>query len=781
MARLAITFAVATMAVTFTIAAFRSTAVLAETAPVIRDIKVTGNSRIEAETIKSHLSLAARQRYEAAKADESIKALFATGLFRDVHIDLQGATLAVSVVENPIVNRVAFEGNKEIKTETLSHDIQLKAQSLYTRARVQTAVQSILDEFRRQGFYATQVDPKVIELDHNRVDLVFEIQEGPNTKVAGINFTGNRSFTDSELRSVITTTESNLLDFLKSTSIYDPDHLNADRELLRRHYLKNGFADMRVASASADIDPEGKGIFLTFTIDEGPRYTFGAVDLEVKLPALNAEMLRAHVAGEMGDIYNAEQVEKTVDALTLAVTDKGQPFGQVRPRIERDPVSRTISVIYVVEQGPHLYIERIDIGGNRVTQDYVIRREIRVAEGDAYNKATIDQAKQRLMKLGHFKDVKIEKEKGSTPDHVVLTATVEEQSTGELGFAAGYSSNDGIIGEISYTERNFLGTGQYLQVKLSGGFVSSAFNVSWTEPHFLDRNLSFGVDAFLKNSDFTAASGYAVAGYADSKIGGSLRLGLPLTDSFSVATNYTLVRDNVYNLDPNASLAVKQIQGTAIISSVGYSLIYDTRDNRKKPTRGFYFQGTQDFAGAGGDVNYIRTTAEARAYYPVSQEIVLAGRTLGGTITGWGGQDVRIADAFYKGSETIRGFQSAGLGPRDAATGDALGGTTFYSATAELRFPLPFLPQDLGLSGAVFTDAGSLFGTDAQKFAAAYVAKHGGSNTLAVQDTSALRSSAGASIIWDSPIGPLRADLAGVLTKAPSDKTQVLGFGWTGW
>jgi outer membrane protein insertion porin family len=779
-ARLSVTFLAAAMALTFAIS-FRPTAVLAQEGPVIGDIKVTGNKRVEPETVKSHLTFAAGQRYDARKVDESVKALFATNIFRDVHVTLKGNVVVISVVENPVVNRVTFEGNKQVGADTLSQTIQIKARGPYTQGRVQAAVQQILDVYRHQGYYAAQIDPKMIELDNNRVDLVFEIREGPETKVAGINFIGNRSYSATELRGAIGTTESSLLDFLKSTSIYNPDQLNLDRELLRRFYLKNGFADIRVVSATADVDPDGKGFFLTFTIDEGPRYTFGAVDLDVTLPSLNAETLRSHILNESGRIYNAETVEKTVAALTSDLAKKGYPFGQVRARIDRDPVTRTISVVYVVEQGRRIYIDRIDIVGNSRTHDEVIRRELRVAEGDPYNKILVEQGRLRLLKLGFFKEVKITQEKSSAPDRINLTVAVVEQQTGELAFAIGYSTSQGLIGEISYTERNLMGTGQYLQVKLTGGYVENGFNLSWTEPRFLDRNMSFGVDVFVKNSDYTASTGYLVAGYEDFRVGGSLRYGLPLTDNFTVSTNYTLMLDTVYNLDPNASLAIKEIQGSALISSVGYASVYDTRNNPKKPTEGVYIKGTQDFAGIGGDVNYIRSTTDMRAYYPVTQDITLAARAQGGTIAGWGGQNVRIVDAFYKGGETIPGFAPAGLGPRDAATGDALGGTTFYSATAELRFPLPFLPQDLGLSGAMFTSAGSLFGTDAMKFANAYVAQHGGTNTLIVQNSSIVRASAGGSIIWDSPVGPLRADLSGILSKAPFDKTQAFGFGYSPW
>ena len=769
------------------VAALLASAVLwadahAESGAVIGQIRVTGNQRIDAETVKHYLTFKAGQRYDAAKADESIKALFATRLFSDVHIRREGSAVIVDVAEAQLIRNVAFEGAKDVTSDTLAKEAQLKASGLYTAARAQTDIQRILDVYRRQGYYGTQVEAKIIELDHNRIDLVYEIREGAVTKVAGINFIGNKSFSDAELRGAITTTESGLLDFLKPTSLYDPDRLNLDRELLRRFYLRNGFADMRVVSAGADADQEKKGFFLTFVVEEGPRYTFGTIDVELALKSLNADALRKRVLGNSGDIYNADLIEKSVEALTAAAAEAGEPFGQIRPRIDRDTNARTISVVFVVEQGPREYIERIDITGNHTTKDEVIRREFRIAEGDAYNKVMVEQAKQRIMRTGFFKAVKIEKEKGSAPDRTVLTVNVEEQQTGELSFAAGYSTANGVIGDVTYTERNLMGTGQYLQVKLEGSISGSeGVTVSWTEPRFLDHNLSFGVDAFIKNSDYTQASGYTIAGYEDFRVGGALRFGVPITDEFSVGFNYTLMLDDVYNLDPNASLAVKQIAGTAIISSVGYNLIYDTRNNKKKPTRGFYFKGTQDFAGAGGDVNYIRSTTEMRAYYPISDEITLAGRTTGGTIMGWGGQGVRVVDAFYKGSETIPGFQPAGLGPRDASTGDALGATTFYSATTELRFALPFVPQDLGLSGAVYTAAASAFGTDAQKFASAYAAQHGTTNTLVIQDSSALRSSVGASLIWDSPVGPLRADFSDVLTKAPQDKTQVFGFGYSPW
>jgi outer membrane protein insertion porin family len=739
---------------------------------VVRDIRVVGNRRIEPETVRSYLTFTVGQRYDSYKADESFKALFATGLFQDVKINLQGSTVVVTVVESPIINRVQFEGNKDVKSDTLAGEVQLKPRSIYSRARVQSDVQRILDVYRRQGYYAAQADAQIIELDNNRVDLVFEIREGPETKVVGINFLGNTAFSDSELRGVITTTESSILDFLKPTSVYDPDRFNLDRELLRRYYLKNGYADMRVVSAVADVDREGRGFFLTFTVDEGPLYKFGGIDVQSTLPSLNPAALSGLVMTTSGDVYNADLIDKTVERLTIAVAEQGYAFGQVRPRVERDPVTQTISVVYVVEQGPRVYIDRINIVGNIRTEDYVIRREIRVAEGDAYNKILVDQARQRLIGLGFFKDVKVNREQGAAPDRVILTFAVEEQSTGELSFSVGYSSNEGVIGEVSYTERNFLGKGQYLQVKVSGSFQSGQFDVSWTEPRFLDRNLSFGVDAFVRNTDYTDQ-----AGYQDLKIGGSVRLGFALLDNLWLNTNYTLYQDEVYDVNSAASLAVQQIEGTAVVSSVGYSLIYDTRNNRKNPSRGFYFAFTQDTAGVGGDINYIRSVGEVRAYYPLFKQVTIVGRAIGGNISGWDGQDVRIVDAFFKGGETIRGFETAGIGPRDKSTTDALGGKNFYAGTVEVRFPLPLIPDELGFSGAVFADAGSVFGTDANKFARSYALRKGISNTLVVQDDDSIRSSVGASLLWNSPVGPLRADFAYVITKEDYDKDQFFKFG----
>jgi outer membrane protein insertion porin family len=747
---------------------------------VIQSIQVEGNRRVEPETVRSYLSFSTGDPYDPAKVDESLKTLFATGLFQDVRIRRQGSTIIVIVVENPIVNEVAFEGNREIEDATLASEVQLKPRAVYTRARVQADVQRILNLYRKQGLYEAQVNPKIINLDNGRIDVVFEITEGPSTKIRGINFVGNHAFSDSQLRFVITTTRTNLLSFLKSTNIYDPDRLNLDRELLRQFYLKNGYADVRVLSATADLDRDGRGFFITFTIDEGARYRFGYIDIESALPSLDVKALHGAILTRTGRRYNAEKVEKTIEALTIKASEQGYAFAQVRPRFERDETNHAMNVVYVIDEGPRIYIERIDIVGNVRTEDSVIRRQFRLAEGDAYNRLLVEAARKRLRALGFFKSVDIDTKPGSAPDRVILVVTVVEQPTGELSFGAGYSTAEGIIGDISVTERNFMGKGQYVRLGFSGSLDRAQVDFSFTEPHFLDRNLAAGFDLFHKEVDLTN-----VASFKERDTGGNLRLGFPIADDTQMGLRYRFDREEIYDALTNASLAIKQAaaEGAVNVSSVGYTLAYDTRNIPQQPSSGIFASFSQDLAGVGGDVDYIKSVADARGYYPLTNRITLVGRVQGGDIEGWGGQDVRLLDLFFKGGETIRGFKQAGIGPRDACrspiTGqrvphclnDSLGGKLFWASTAEVRFPFPFLPESLGMQGAVFVDAGSLW--DPSGLAQSAVADEGSY----ILDGTQVRLSTGFSIIWQSPLGPLRADIADALLKTSFDKTEVFRFG----
>jgi len=736
----------------------------------IQAITVHGNKRVEPETVRSYLQFSTGSAYDPAKIDGSIKALFGTGLFSDVRIDRSGADIIVTVVENPVINQVAFEGNSEVDTETLRNEVQLKPRSVFTRARVQADVQRVLDVYRRQGRYAATVEPKIIELEQDRVNLVFEIAEGNATKVKGIHFVGNKAFSDSQLRDVISTTEKGWFDFLKGTAIYDPDRMNLDRELLRQYYLKNGYADVQVTAANAELDRDGSGFFLTYSIEEGEPYDFGTINVESTVASIDPVKFKGEVLTEAGDTYNAQLIDKSVEALTGAVSKDGYAFARVRPQAVPDPVTRKIALNYVIEEGPRVYIERINVTGNTRTKDYVIRREFKVAEGDAYNPLMVDQAKKRLTNLGLFKAVEVKRRPGSSQDRVVLDVELVEQSTGELSFGAGYSTAEGVIGDVSITERNLMGNGQFLRLQLSGSLKRQQVNLSFTEPRFLDRNLAAGFDLFHKQIDQAKQSGFE-----SRRTGGSLRLGFPISEKLWMQTSYTVSRDEIYKVQPRASLAIREAQGTSYTSMLGTTLTYDLRDDPRNPTKGFWFQTGADFAGLGGDVQYISLAAEARGYYPITDNITFVARAVGGAIEGWGGQNVRLIDLFFKGGETVRGFDRAGYGPRDLNTRNALGGQYYWATTAEIRFPIPFVPDNLGISGAVFADAGSLWGSNVSNLKQGCAA--GDTTRVCLADSSAIRSSIGASLMWQSPVGPIRMDFAKVLSKQSYDDEQFFRFG----
>lgn len=745
-------------------------------AVTIRKIAVYGNKRVEVETVLSYLQFVSGDQYDLYKVDNSLKSLFATGLFADVNISRKGGVVTVRVVENPIINKVVFEGNNEVDDATLASEVQLKPRAVYTKARVQSDTQRVLDVYQRQGLFTANVEPKIIKIDHNRINLVFEVTEGSKTTVKNINFIGNRAFSDSQLRDIVTTSETSLFSFMSSSNIYDPDRLNLDRELLRQNYIKNGYADARVISAVADLAPDGQNFFITFTIDEGELYRFGNIDLETSLTSLDPEMMRAKITTFPGEIYNASKIDKTTEAITVKAAEEGFAFAQVRPVVHRDPLARTIDINFIVEQGPRVYIERIDITGNSRTRDYVIRREFRLAEGDAYNRLMVKQAKTRLQALGYLKKVTVRRSRGSTSDRVVLNVSVLEDSSGELGFSAGYSSADGVIGDVSITERNLMGRGQFLQLKLKGSLTGKGqINLSFTEPRFLDQNLAAGFDIFHRIADLSDSSGYEKI-----ETGGKLRLGMPLTDEIRLSTYYRFLRREITDVNTGEEDRLKALGiedgDVKITSAVGYGLSYDTRNHFKKPTRGLYASLAQEFAGVGGDKQYIRTIAEGRAYYPITDSITFASRIMGGHISGWGSKKLDSSDGFTSNADLVRGFEAGGFGARsfDDTSGNgkwdagetyesAVGTEAFVGISAEIRFPFPFVPDNLGISGAVFADAGMLF--DPVR------------NADTVIDDDTIRSSVGASLLWDSPMGPLRMDFAYALTKEDYDRTQVFSFG----
>ncbi len=782
-------------------------------------IVVEGNKRVEAETIRSYFRGAGgSDRLDAARIDAGLKALYATGLFQDVRINQAGGRLIVTVVENPVINRVAFEGNKKVKDEQLSAEIQSKARGTFSRATVQSDVSRIVDVYHHGGRYDVRVDPKIIELPNGRVDLVFEINEGEKTGVADIIFIGNKHYSDYRLRDVIKTGITRWWSFLKSDDIYDADRIEVDRDLLRRFYLRNGFADVRIVSANGEYDPTKKGFIITFTIEEGDQYKFGAVDIQSTVNAVPPESLRPILRVSPGQIYNADLVEKSVEDVTIDVAKRGYPFASVKPRGDRDFEHHLVNVVFTLEEGPHAYIERINIRGNTKTRDYVIRREFDIVEGDAYNHALIDRAERRLKNLGYFKNVKISSEPGSAPDRVVVNVDVEEQSTGEFSFSAGYSTADGIIGEVAVGERNLLGTGDVARAAVQYGSRSRGFNLSYVEPYFLGERLALGLDIFAKQ---TTTATYV--SYTSSMFGGGVRLGIPITDYLSTSVRYQGYSqeiqlpqqfNNCNNINPDgvntfptpdqqnnaaiggpfatncyadgeASLAVRKelAAGAVFVSLVGYGFTYNTLDNTRNPTSGLLASISQDFAGVGGDVNFVKTTADIKLYDEILPDIVGLLRFQAGHATGWGGQGLRMLDHFQAGPNLVRGFAPAGFGPRDLTPGtnnDALGGSIFWAATVEFQTPLWFAPKDFGMKFATFVDAGQLLdyrGPTSWSVTGEQLTTCNNGVVGQLCNDTMVRSAAGIGLIWDSPFGPLRFDLAYPITKQSYDHTQIFRFG----
>jgi outer membrane protein insertion porin family len=738
-------------------------------------IVVRGNSRVEAETIRAYFTPGAGGRLDAAAVDEGLRRLYATGLFQDVRISRSGGQIIVSVVENSVINRVDFKGNKKVKDDALLAEVQSKARGPYSAGMVQADVQRINDIYRRTGRAAVSVEPKTTTAANGRVDLVFEIDEGAKTKIAQIDFVGNQAYSDGRLRDEMTTTRSNFLSFIKTSDVYDPDRLNADMELVRRFYMNRGYADFRVVSSVADFDEAKNAYFITVTVEEGAKYDFGEVDVESNVPDIDPASLRRLVQTKAGATYSAEDVDKTVEALSIEVATRGYAFARVRPRGSRDYETNRISVIYVVEEGPRVYVERINVRGNTRTRDYVIRREFDLAEGDAYNQALINRAERRLNNLGYFERVNISSEPGSAPDRVVVNVDVVDQATGEFSIAGGYSTADGIIGEVGIAEKNFLGRGQYVKLSGSWGEKSSGFEFAFTEPFFLGRRISAGFDVYQKSRDDTE-----YASYESEVLGGAIRFGLPITENLQLGLNYQAYnRDitipGVYkDNDPSngeASVGLKQAEGETFTSAVGYSLVYNSLDNNRNPSKGLYAEFKQDFAGVGGDVNFIRSTVDSRYYRELGGDFIGFVRVQGGHLAGWGGEDLRILDHFYKGPDLVRGFRTAGIGPRDlnSVNRDAIGGTAYVGGTLEVQFPIFGLPRDFGLKGALFADAGTLFGYEGQT-------DFGANGQISVWDEEDIRSSVGASLLWASPLGPIRFDYAYVLSSGDYDKEQAFRF-----
>ena len=741
---------------------------------VVQRIIVRGNERIEQSTVLSYLPIQPGEVLDPAKADLALKTLFRTDLFADVKIELQGSDMIVTVVENPIINKVVFEGNSGLKEDKLRDEVTVRPRGIFTRAKVQQDVQRIVELYRRSGRISATVTPKIVELPQKRVDLIFEINEGPKSGVLRVNFLGNKEFSDNDLRDVVVTEQSSWYKFFSNNANYDPDRLEYDKEQLRKHYRNRGFYDFRVVSAIAELAPDKNGFVVTYTLDEGKEYRFGKVTVETELQKLDKNVLQQLVPIRSGEIYQDEKIEAATDTLTFAAGAAGFAAVDVRPRYTPNRETGQVDVVFQVREGPRVYVERIDVTGNTRTLDYVIRREMNLVEGDAYNRALVDRSRNNIRALGFFKDVTIDEAPGGAPDRTRLAVKVEEQPTGELSFSAGYSSVDQLILDLGVTERNFRGRGQSLRARVSVGSLRQQIDFGFTEPRFLGRDLGAGVDLYSYRYDLTEYSAYKTV-----TVGGNIRMAFPLTLNSRMSTRYTLRQEDVQIDDaycdptmPLVSLSLCAQRGKYLTSLIGYTYLYDRRNDPINPTRGFRFDVSQDLAGVGGDVNYISTELTGAWYYGFNKDFILSVTGQGGYIAGWSGDTVRVNSRFYKGGNSFRGFETAGIGPRDTNFGrsDALGGRAYAIGSAELTIPTG-LPEQYGIKAALFTDVGTLgLLDDKDKL------KADGTVDPLIYDDMSLRATAGLSVFWRSPMGPIRFDFSQVLAKEDYDKTETFRF-----
>jgi outer membrane protein insertion porin family len=802
----------------------------AAVAQTLASIQVEGNRRVEIETIRSYFKPGPGGRLDQAAIDDGLKALIQTGLFQDVKINQAGGHLVVTVIENPVINRVAFEGNKKIKDEQLSAEVQSKPRGTLSRPMVQSDALRIAEIYRHAGRYDVRVDPQIIEQPNNRVDLVFTITEGVKTGVKSIEFIGNNTYSSYRLKDIIKTHESNLLSFLASGDVYDPDRVEADRDLIRRYYLKHGFADVQVVAALTEYDPEKKGFLVTFKIEEGQQYRVASVNFQSSIPTLDGNSLSSYSRVYVGSLYNAEALEKSVEEMQIEASRRGYAFAVVHPRGDRNFDAHTVSITFGVDEGPRVYIERINIRGNTRTRDYVIRREFDVSEGDAYNRALVDRAERRLKNLDFFKTVKITTEPGSSTDRVILDVDLEEKSTGDFSVSGGYSTTQGALAEVSISERNFLGRGLFAKASVTYGQYARGISLSFVEPYLLDYRVALGLDVFYRQQ---LANNYI--SYGTTTIGFSPRLGFALREDLSLQLRYSLYQqqitlpyqlDNCNNLagpaflptpayinqvlggvdptgnaqngllpgclaDGESSLPVRQelANGAEWTSAIGYTLNYNTLDNNKNPTDGLLVDFKQDFAGVGGDVSYLKSAIDAKYYTPLVGDLVGLIHLQTGMLNQVGSTNLRMLDQFQMGPNLIRGFAPNGIGARDltfypyTGTGDALGGTKYWGASAELQMPFWFLPKEVGLKGAVYADAGSLWDYQGPTSWAATGEVNGLVNgspckcAMVFDDTNVIRTSVGVGLIWASPFGPLRFDYAIPITKGKYDVVQEFKFG----
>lgn len=736
-------------------------------------ISVVGNRHIDSELIRSHFHADKDGSFHPENLDAALKSLYATHLFSDVKIRRLDTGIQVQVAENPLVEHVAVEGNKAIKDKDLKGILKSKENAPLSSAVVHDDVELMLEFYRRHGRFSAHIDPKTINNKNGTVSLVYEISEGARTGVKHIHFTGNHAFGAQKLNSIIKTGKTNVLSFLLDNDFYDPEKVEGDRELLLKFYRAHGYPDARVGPVQPQYDKTKNELTVTFAIAEGALYRFGNVAVKSELRDVRGAELESLLVTRGGNVYNSEAIDKTTEAILVKLARRGQPFAAVRPEIERVAGQPIVNLAYHVQQGPRIYVERIEIHGNKKTRDNVVRRELTFGEGSPYNPALVQLSERHLKKLGFFKTVKFERRAGSTSDRTVVDVQVEEEDTGQFSIAGGYSDVDGAVANVTLGDRNLFGRGQSASLSLDYGQYVKGFDLTFTEPYFLGQKVALGLELFARESDSNSNQSYTSTVY-----GGKIGFNAPMTDEIGLNLHYGLSNQSLA-LDPTRGIASIPVQQAAAagpqwVSYIGLTGTFDTRDDARHPSSGTFASATNDVAGLGGDVRFLRSTDDIKHYEPLTEDIVSVTHAQSGYIVPWGGQTLPLLNGFFGGPQLVRGFAVNGFGPRDVTPGttmDNIGGNAYWATSQEIQAPLPGIPPEFKLKGAVFADAGSLWGNAANYGPAL-------SQSLQVNNSRAVRSSVGAGLVWDSILGPLRVDYAYPLTKGPVDVTQRLHFGF---
>lgn len=731
-------------------------------AETLKNMRIQGTRRIEDATITNYTGMRIGQDVSAGDLDRATKTLFATGLFSNVDIQMNNGVATIKVEENPIVHEVFFEGNKALDDDVLKTEVQMKPRSVYTKTKVQKDADRLLSVYKRNGRFAATIEPKIIKKDQNRVDVIFEINEGSKAFVRDINFVGNNAFSESTLEGKMMTQKKAWYRFLSNTDTYDSERFKYDQELLRRFYFEHGYLDFKITDAMSELTPDKEGFILTIKMDEGEPYHVGKQDLQVTLPDYKDNLkLEKYLELDEGDVLDITKVEKTVDELTEKLLNDGYAFVNVEPDIVPNTKDHTATVVYRVTEGDKIFIRRINIKGNTRTQDKVIRREFRIKEGDAYNASLLRRSKQNVSDLDYFSNVEMTTSPvPMNPSLADVDMSVTEKSTGAFNIGIGWSSYDGMMFETGIQERNILGTGKMVSLNVMLSQRETQYMIGLTDPYFLGYNMSAGIDLYHTARDNEDSSSYSY-----KTIGGTVHFGWSYTDALRQVVRYTLKQDNIYDIDSDAALSIKEQKGKTVVSMIGQDLIYDKRDSRINPTTGYYTSFSTDLAGLGGDTKFFRIDATAIKYFPVVEDVVFSLRADGGYIWGIGGKDLRINDRYFLGDRSLRGFEYGGVGARDKASDDALGGDWYATASAELTFPIG-LPKEMGIKGKLFTDAG-------------LIGKPDDYDAQTMEYSNRLRAAVGTGIEWASPMGVINFDFSYAFAKEDYDKTRVfrLNFG----